>query len=78
MAYRVGTTLLGISPESFRFTPSLEWFQNSLQPVWKPFLLGCVACAVVTGLLGWLLLELIWRWNVTSRRYRGRREAPAA
>jgi uncharacterized protein len=45
--------------------------------VWKPFLLGCAVSAVVTGLLGWLVLELVWRWHVTSR-YRTRHEASAA
>ena len=76
-AYRVGTALLGINPETFRFQPSWEWFQTSLQPIWKPFLLGCAVSAVVTGLLGWLLLELVWRWHVTNR-YRTRHEASAA
>jgi len=76
-AYRIGASLLGISPESFRFRPSWDWFQTSLQPVWKPFLLGCAVSAVVTGLLGYLLLELIWRWHVTNR-YRTRHEASAA
>jgi uncharacterized protein (DUF2062 family) len=70
-AYRVGTTMLGVSPESFRFQASWAWFQTSLEPVWKPFLLGCVACAVITGLLGWLTLELVWRWRVTTK-YRAR------
>jgi uncharacterized protein len=77
IAYRVGTTLLGISPESFHFHPSWTWFETSLQPVWKPFLLGCMACAVVTGLLGWLTLELVWRWRVTMK-YRMRHEASAS
>ena len=30
-----------------------------------------VACAVVTGLVGWLTLELVWRWRVTTK-YRAR------
>jgi uncharacterized protein (DUF2062 family) len=80
IAYRVGATLLGtapLAPEGFRFRPSWEWFQTSLQPIWKPFLLGCVACAVVTGLVGWLAMELVWRWRVTSK-YRARREASSA
>ncbi|HVW70711.1 MAG TPA: DUF2062 domain-containing protein [Steroidobacteraceae bacterium] len=72
-AYRVGTTLLGMSPENFRFHPSWEWFQTGLQPFLKPFLLGCTACAIATGLVGWLGLELIWRWHVTAK-YRARRE----
>jgi uncharacterized protein len=75
-AYRVGATLLGSSPEGFRFHPTWEWFQT-LEPVWKPFLLGCTICAVVTGLLGWLTLELVWRWRVTTR-YRARHVPSAA
>jgi uncharacterized protein (DUF2062 family) len=76
-AYRVGSTLMGTEPGTFQFRPSWAWFQTSLQPVWKPFLLGCVTCAVITGLLGWLVLELVWRWHVTTR-YRTRHEASAA
>ena len=72
-AYRVGTTLLGISPESFHFQARWDWFRTSLEPVWKPFLLGCVACAIVAGLLGWVGLELIWRWRVAAR-YKARHE----
>ena len=80
VAYRVGATMLGTAPlarDGFQFHPSLHWFETSLQPVWKPFLLGCTACAVVTGILGWLILELIWRWHVTAK-YRTRHLASSA
>jgi uncharacterized protein (DUF2062 family) len=80
LAYRVGAALLGVSAQSFPHGPafalSWEWLQNGFGPLWKPFLLGCVACAILAGLLGWLGLELIWRWRVTSR-YRARHEATA-
>jgi hypothetical protein len=36
-----------------------------------------VACAIVTGLVGWLTLELVWRWRVTTK-YRMRHVASAA
>ena len=75
-AYRVGTTLMDIAPEPFHFQPSLLWLHTYLQPVWKPFLLGCTVCAVVTGVLGWLALEVVWRWRVTTR-YRARHLASA-
>jgi uncharacterized protein (DUF2062 family) len=35
-----------------------------------------VVCAVVGGILGWAILELVWRWNVLSR-YRTRRAEAA-
>ena len=42
-----------------------------LGPIWKPFLIGCLVCSIVAGVLGWGLLELFWRYNV-RRRYRTR------
>jgi uncharacterized protein len=70
-AYRVGAALLRTPRQHFKFHPTLEWFRHGLVPVWQPFVTGCIACAVVCGLAGWLGLEVLWRWNVTSR-YRGR------
>jgi uncharacterized protein (DUF2062 family) len=60
--------------QHFRFVPTIGWFRHGLLPVWKPFLLGCAVCALVTGLLGWLLVEALWRWRVHVR-YRRRRAA---
>jgi uncharacterized protein (DUF2062 family) len=45
--------------------------------VWEPFIVGCIVCATFSGLIGWLSLEVVWRWNVASR-YRARHTASAA
>jgi uncharacterized protein len=71
-AYRVGTTMLGVSPQRFELAFTWEALQNGLAPNWQPLLAGCFACAVVAGFGGWALLELAWRWSVNSR-YRARR-----
>ncbi|HKT71957.1 MAG TPA: DUF2062 domain-containing protein [Steroidobacteraceae bacterium] len=73
-AYRIGAALLGIDPQRFAFQLSWDWLQNGLGPVWKPFLVGCLVCSALAGILGWMGLELIWRWRVTAR-YRTRRMA---
>jgi uncharacterized protein len=70
-AYRVGVALLHVPRHHFRFVADWKWFRYALLPVWQPFVLGCLVCAVACGILGWLVLEVIWRWNVTSR-YRTR------
>jgi len=70
-AYRVGALMLGHIPQPFRFELSWTWLQYGLGPLWKPFLVGCLACAVVGGLLGWALLELFWRIHV-RQKYRAR------
>jgi uncharacterized protein (DUF2062 family) len=76
-AYRVGALLLSYSPGPFRFELSWDWLQTGLGALWKPFLLGCLVCAVVGGYLGTRLLDLLWRANLRSR-WRARRDAKQA
>ncbi|HZO21092.1 MAG TPA: DUF2062 domain-containing protein [Steroidobacteraceae bacterium] len=73
VAYRIGAALLGMPPEHFAFQMSWAWTHANLEPVWKAFLVGCLVCGVVAGVLGWMILELVWRWRV-SVRYRSRHE----
>lgn len=72
IAYRAGAAITGTAPHAFGFRLSWGWLQHGLGPMWKPFLVGCLACAIVCGVLGWLTLEIAWRWSV-MRRYRDRR-----
>ncbi len=74
-AYRVGAEITGHAPHAFGFKLSWGWVEHGLGPMWEPFLVGCLACAILCGVLGWLGLELLWRWRVVSRRYRVRRPA---
>jgi uncharacterized protein len=67
VAYRVGALLLGIQPGPFAFELSWTWLQSGLGAVWKPFLVGCLVCAVAGGYLAWLGLELVWRISTVSR-----------
>jgi len=77
LAYRVGAALLHVRTQHFKFHPTWEWFRHGLAPVWQPFVVGCIACALVAGVLGWIALELVWRWQVTSR-YRTRHATQSA
>ena len=71
-AYRVGSALVGQPETQFAFELSWSWLHNSLGPVWKPFLVGCVVCAAVLGYGTYLILEFAWRRN-TLRKLRARR-----
>ncbi|MGH8228376.1 MAG: DUF2062 domain-containing protein [Steroidobacteraceae bacterium] len=75
VAYRVGAALTGRGPHAFGFRLTFAWLEHGLGPMWKPFLTGCLVCALVCGVLGWLGLSLLWRWRVVNRRYRVRRAA---
>jgi uncharacterized protein (DUF2062 family) len=67
-AYRVGAALTGAPVHRFGFRLSWDWLQHGLGPVWEPFLIGCLVCAIVCGISGWLGLEFIWRRQVLHRR----------
>jgi uncharacterized protein (DUF2062 family) len=71
-AYRIGALALGTQPDAFQFELSWDWLQHGLGPRWQPFLLGCTLCAATAGILGWALLEFIWRRRV-RQKYRDRR-----
>ena len=76
-AYRLGTLLLRGTPHHFAFHLSWRWLEHGLGPLWKPFLLGCLVSAVVFGLLGRWILELVWR-SAVRRKYRLRHRLPPA
>jgi uncharacterized protein (DUF2062 family) len=67
VAYRVGALVLGVQPGQFAFELSWNWLQTGLGSVWKPFLLGCVVCAVLGGYLAYRALELVWRLSTVNR-----------
>jgi uncharacterized protein (DUF2062 family) len=66
LAYRVGAAVLHTHPQHFRFVADWHWITHGLLPVWQPFLVGCLTCALVCGFLGWAGLELVWRYQVLS------------
>jgi uncharacterized protein (DUF2062 family) len=71
LAYKVGLLVTGSPPMEMEFAMSWDWVQNGLGPMWKPFLLGCGITGAVVGLLGWGLLDLLWRYRV-RKKYRER------
>jgi hypothetical protein len=73
-AYRVGAAVLREAPGRFAFHPSWAWLQHGLGPAWKPFLIGCLICAVAAGFSGRIGLELLWRVRV-RKRYKKRKGA---
>jgi hypothetical protein len=72
-AYKFGAFLLGITPQPVAFSLTLEWLFNTLGNIWQPLLLGCFILGTTSALLGYLIIQLLWRLQV-SRLWQYRRE----
>jgi len=80
-AYKVGTFIIGTPASKFEFEPSWEWVVNSMETIGPAFLLGCLVCAVVFGLIGYFGLNYVWRFSVKKawqQRQLARRQKQAA
>ena len=71
LAYKIGVIATGAHERTFRFHMSWDWVQHGLGPMWKPFLVGCGLTGALVGLLGYALLDVLWRYSV-RKRYRER------
>jgi uncharacterized protein (DUF2062 family) len=49
----------------------------NLAAIGKPFLLGCLICGLFFGSLGYLTINLLWRWRVV-RHLKARKRRRAA
>jgi uncharacterized protein (DUF2062 family) len=72
-AYKLGTILLGMPTQALEFSFSQEWLFYTLANFWQPLLLGCFVLGAVSALIGYWLVNFLWRLQV-SRLWHVRRE----
>lgn len=77
-AYKLGAWAMQRPAQPFHFEPTWDWLSSGLIHIWEPFLLGCFLVGTSCALLGFVLIRLLWRWQVVrqhrSRRFRNLRE----
>ncbi|MCP4433401.1 MAG: DUF2062 domain-containing protein [Gammaproteobacteria bacterium] len=75
--YWIGTLILGVELGQLNFELSFEWLMSGLLEIWQPFLLGCLVVGVVSALLAFICIRLIWRYYIWThiRKRRNRRNA---
>lgn len=62
--YRLGSWMLANPGQVEEISFSLEWLTTGLAVVWKPLLLGSLACGITFGVTSFILVRLYWRWKV--------------
>lgn len=75
-AYKLGSVLLGLDPQSVPMDLSWEWFSTTLGQIWQPLLFGCLILAIISSVSGYFLITLIWKQNI-RKRWQKRKEARA-
>ncbi|MDC9727605.1 MAG: DUF2062 domain-containing protein [Candidatus Thioglobus sp.] len=64
--YKLGAWILGVGIEK-DFVMSLEYVWQVFDVIWQPFLLGCLVVSVVSSIIGYFGVQLIYRYRVYKR-----------
>ena len=67
-AYRLGAWILDSPRRPFNFTLSWEWLMDSLYTIGPSFLTGCFIIGVLSSLLGYFLVNILWRLSIMRQR----------
>jgi hypothetical protein len=77
-AYRLGVIILDIPPQPFEMALTLDWVTHTFVNIWQPMLLGSVLLGSAAALVGYVVLDILWRLsigNYKTRKQKLRRNA---
>lgn len=66
-AYRLGAFILQEKVVEFNFQLSFTWLAQMLETIAPSLLLGCLIMGITCAILGYALLRLFWRFNITKK-----------
>ena len=69
----LGAWVLGKEPLDIEFEASWTWFVQSLDNIWWPLLVGSQLMGVMLGVLGYWMIDTMWR-NAVRRQWHARRK----
>ncbi len=59
-AYVIGDFLLNIHQLNFKFHLSMHDVMQVMHVVWEPFILGCLVCGLVSAIITYVVVKLLW------------------
>ena len=66
-AYQLGNLVLGRESSNLSIDLSMNWLTESLSQIWQPLFLGSFLLGLFCSLLGYLVVQVLWRMNVRKR-----------
>ncbi len=65
--YKFGAWLLNEPAKNIQFEPSLSWLAETFAEIWQPLLLGSLTLGGLAGLVGYVLVRLLWRLAIVRK-----------
>jgi len=62
--YKLGAMMLGVKVTKWTSDFSLDWLASELTHIWKPLFLGSFVCALVSAVVGYVFIRVVWRLRV--------------
>ncbi len=72
-SYKIGAFILNIPTLDIEFHLEWDWLMNSLYTIGKPLLLGSLILSISSASIGYVIVDILWRW-ATIRRWQHRRK----
>lgn len=69
-AYVLGCWALGLTPGGLGVEFWIDW--HNWFGILEPLLLGCLICATICALVGYVAIRLLWRWRLVRQIQRRR------
>ena len=66
-AYRLGNKILLREDSHFNFELSWEWLTTGMAQVWQPLLFGSLTLGIISSIIGYITIHLLWRYNIKCR-----------
>jgi uncharacterized protein (DUF2062 family) len=73
-AHNLGETLLDTPHVAFNFELSLSWVGDTFVRIWQPLMLGCLLLGTSAAIIGYVVVDLLWRSSVHDYKKRKRKE----
>ena len=70
-AYRLGASILHQPIVDFHFHLSFQWLLDTFETIAPALFVGCLILGLISAFIGYLLLRIFWRFNV-SKKWSGR------
>ncbi|MDH3615731.1 MAG: DUF2062 domain-containing protein [Gammaproteobacteria bacterium] len=69
-AYRLGIIILDMPPQPFEMELTLEWVTHTFVNIWQPMLLGSLLLGSAAALVGYIVLDILWRLSIGNYKAR--------